>query len=98
MTSPYTRLAKEVPYCMGCRKPADGTIVLAHRSLNAGGLVAGKGKKTLDILGAFLCHECHIYGDGEGRKDFQWWELAVHRSITWAWEKERISRILVESC
>jgi hypothetical protein len=33
--SKYTELAKDVPLCMGCRNPNDGTIVLAHRNLNA---------------------------------------------------------------
>lgn len=71
---------------MGCRKVQDGTIVLAHRNLNAWGLRAGKGIKTHDILGAFLCSDCHRYGDQEGRPDVKFWELAVHRSLTWAWE------------
>lgn len=82
----YTELAKRSPVCMGCHKPADGTIVLAHRNLNAWGLMAGKATKTLSILGAFLCSECHNYGDGKGRKDQQFWEYAVHRTITWAWQ------------
>lgn len=75
---------------MGCRKPADGTIVLAHRNLNGWGLLFGKGIKTVDVLGAFLCRECHEYGDGEGRKDHHWWELAVHRSVTWAYDNGHI--------
>ena len=87
----YTDLAKEVPTCMGCRKEADGTIVLAHRNRNAWGIRFGKGIKTHDILGAFLCHECHQYGDGHGRNDFDWWELAVHRSLTWAYENGKIT-------
>ena len=89
--SKYTELAKDVPLCMGCRNPNDGTIVLAHRNLNAWGLKAGKAKKTLDILGAFLCSKCHAWGDGRGRGDTEWWEWAVHRSITWAWENGYIS-------
>jgi hypothetical protein len=36
------------------------------------------------VLGAFLCSRCHGYGDLNGQNDFNWWELAVHRSITWA--------------
>ena len=82
--SSYTALAKVVPSCMGCRKNSDGTIVLAHRNRNAWGLQSGKGIKTIDILGAFLCSECHIFGDGLGKTDYNWWELAVHRSLTWA--------------
>ena len=80
----YTELAKIVPCCMGCRIPNDGTVVLAHRNRNAWGLKAGRGIKTADVLGAFLCSRCHGYGDLNGQNDFNWWELAVHRSITWA--------------
>ena len=83
----YTDLAKIVPCCMGCRLPRDGTIVLAHRNLNAWGLKAGKGIKTVDVLGAFLCRSCHASGDSMRRRDFQFWELAVHRSITWAFDE-----------
>jgi hypothetical protein len=89
--SKYTDLAKKVPCCMGCRTPNDGTVVLAHRNLNGWGLRAGKGIKTLDILGAFLCRECHAQGDAMRRRDFQFWELAVHRSITWAYDNGYIT-------
>lgn len=84
--SKYTELAKIVPCCMGCRKPRDGTIVLAHRNLNAWGLHSGMSAKTIDLLGAFLCSVCHVRGDGLHRNDCFWWELAVHRSITWAFD------------
>lgn len=83
----YCEIAKRTEQCMGCKKPNDGTIVLAHRNLNCWGTLAGKSTKTLSLLGAFLCHECHAYGDGEGRTDTQWWEYAVHRTITWAWQQ-----------
>ena len=76
--------------CMGCRSPQDGTIVLAHRNRNAWGLKFGRGIKTHDILGAFLCASCHNYGDNRGRHDYDWWELAVHRSIAWAIENDKI--------
>lgn len=69
---------------MGCRREADGTIVLAHRNRNAWGLRFGRGIKTHDLLAALLCSDCHAYGDGEGRNDYNWWELAVHRTIAWA--------------
>ena len=86
----YRDLARQVPTCMGCRKPADGTIVLAHRNLNAWGLRAGRGIKTHDPLGAFLCFDCHTYGDGPGRKDSDFWELAVHRSLAWALDNNHL--------
>ena len=87
----YRALAKEVSCCMGCRLPADGTIVLAHRNLLGWGLHFGRGQKTIDLLGAILCRECHSYGDNEGRTDYHWWELAVHRSITWAFDNGKLT-------
>lgn len=87
----YTDLANEIPYCTGCRTPRDGTIVPAHRNRNGWGLQFGRGKKTIDLLCAFLCHACHTYGDGKGRRDYDWWELAVHRTITWAFENGYIT-------
>jgi hypothetical protein len=91
VASKYTDLAKDVPLCMGCRKRNDQTIVLAHRNRNAWGLRFGKGIKTIDLLGAFLCSECHHYGDNQGRTDYNWWELAVHRSIAWAVDNGHVS-------
>ncbi len=81
--SKISLLAKNAPKCCGCGRANDGTVVLAHRNLSAWGLRFGKGIKTIDLLGAHLCHDCHVYGDGKGRKDYQFWELAVHRTITW---------------
>ena len=86
----YQDLAKEVPVCMGCKELNDGTVVCAHRNRLGWGLDFGRGKKTICLCSAFLCHPCHVYGDGEGRKDYDWWELAVHRSLTWAWKNGHI--------
>lgn len=84
----YTDIAKQAPRCFGCGDPADGTIVLAHRNRNAWGLLFGRGSKGLSLLGAFLCFSCHAYGDSaEGRKDSDFWELAIARSQTWAWQQ-----------
>jgi hypothetical protein len=88
--SKYTALAKTVPNCMGCRKPNDGTIVACHRNRNAWGLRAGRGIKTIELLTAFMCSECHRYGDTDGCNDYNWWELAVHRTITWSLENGHI--------
>lgn len=64
----------------------DGTVVLAHRNRNAWGLLFGRGIKSLSMSGALLCDLCHAYGDGkDGRKDSDFWELAVQRTQTWAW-------------
>jgi len=83
----YTQLAKSVPICFACGRARDGTIVLAHRNRSGFGLKFGRGIKSLSICGAFICFDCHQYGDGDGRKDYDWWELASARSLTWAWER-----------
>lgn len=80
----YTDIAENAPTCMGCRKANDGTLVLAHRNLNGWGMLFGKAKKGITVAGAILCLECHIYGDGDGRRDNHWWEMAVQRTLTWA--------------
>lgn len=83
----YSELAKDAPWCFGCGSDNDGTVVLAHRNRSGWGLKFGKGIKSLQLSGAFLCHSCHQYGDGGGRTDHSWWELSTQRSQTWAWEQ-----------
>ena len=83
----YTDLARIAPRCMGCRQPAGGTLVLAHRNRNGWGMLFGRGTKALSLAGAILCDECHAYGDGQGRTDSDWWEMAVQRTLTWAWQE-----------
>ena len=80
----YTDIADNCPECMGCKKARDHTFVLCHRNLNGWGMLAGRGIKSVSIGGAILCQKCHIYGDGEGRKDYHWWEMSVQRTLTWA--------------
>ena len=82
----YGDLATLAPQCFGCRKAADGTIVLAHRNRNAWGLLFGRGIKGLSLSGALLCRDCHAYGDADGRNDVDFWELAVERTQVWAWK------------
>lgn len=50
-------LAKDVPYCLSCGKPNDGTIVAAHSNQLRDG--KGKGLKAHDHRIAYLCHSCH---------------------------------------
>ena len=84
----YTELAKLAPHCFGCRQvPQTGELVLAHRNRNGWGLLFGKGIKSLSLTGAILCQKCHLYGESDGRKDYDFWELAVHRTITWVWQE-----------
>ena len=83
----YTELAPLAPQCFGCKKAADGTLVLCHRNLNGWGLLSGTGIKSLSICGAILCYDCHLLADGRGRRDSHWWEMAVQRTMTWAWSR-----------
>jgi hypothetical protein len=85
-----TALARTAPQCLGCARDNDGTVVFAHRNLNGWGIKAGKGLKTAPFLGSWLCHDCHQYGDGEGRRDYQFWELATHRYITYLYENHNL--------
>ncbi len=41
----------------------------------------GRGIKAPDWLLADLCHECHIYADGDGRHDFEFRHRALIRTI-----------------
>lgn len=68
------RAAQEAP-CMHCGQR--GTVVLAHMPI-AGN--HGMGTKCDDWWGAYLCHECHTYADGHGRKDWAWRALMVYRT------------------
>lgn len=86
MASKYTKLAKDAPQCFGCGKSNDGTVVCAHRNRNAWGIRSGKGIKSVDTFSAFLCYECHQYGDGLGKSDCEWWELAIGRTLTYTYQ------------
>ena len=79
-----TDTAMLAPRCFGCKdSPGPGALCLAHRNRNAWGLTSGRGIKNLDPLGAILCQTCHTYADGEGKNDYDWWELAHLRTLTW---------------
>jgi len=88
----YTELAKIAPQCFGCREvPEEGSLVLAHRNRNGWGMMFGRGMKGLSLAGAILCPKCHAFGDGDGRNDYWWWEMATQRTLTWAWESGYIT-------
>ena len=78
------RQAPRHEFCVMCGKPDP---VLAHRNMPGD---FGTGLKGPDWWGAHLCHECHTYGDGKGRKDYQFWELAVYRTMKRLIEMELI--------
>jgi hypothetical protein len=54
------------------------TVVLAHRNMPGD---FGIGMKGPDWHGAHLCFDCHTYGDREGRKDHEFWEIACYRTM-----------------
>ena len=83
----YSDLRKIIPFCCGCKAPNNGDLYLAHRNRGGWGLLFGRGIKSLSVTGSFLCPECHLYGDGDGRRDADWWELATQRAETWAWRE-----------
>lgn len=87
----YTELAKYAPACFGCGDHNDGTVVCAHRSRGGWGLRFGRGIKSVDTFSAFLCQRCHNYGDGEGRRDSDWWELAIGRTLTWTFQYLKVN-------
>lgn len=79
--------AQFAPYCMGCGKHNDGTIVAAHR--NEG---KGMGIKSSDAAIAFLCSECHHeYDNGKSmtkqeRREFG--NKAVANTLIWMIENK----------
>lgn len=75
-------VARHVPYCMGCKKPNDGTIVGCHSNRQHDG--KGTGQKAHDLL-AYCCSECHAYIDGNGdkRERHCFFLQAVYNSIVW---------------
>ena len=84
----YSEIAKIVPFCAGCRASSDGTIRLAHRNLNTWGTLFGRSSKGLSLNAAFLCQDCDShYSEGDGRRDSEFWEMAIARSLTFAWRE-----------
>ena len=49
--------ARNIPYCMACKKSNDGTIIAAHSNSLTDG--KGTGIKASDSAIAYICHECH---------------------------------------
>lgn len=74
---PKLREAPRHEDCVMCDKP---DAVLCHRNIPKED-EWGKGLKIYDWWGAWLCFECHTYGDNDGRYDAEWWERAVFRTI-----------------
>lgn len=86
------KAAKDSPYCFGCMKHNDGTVVGAHSNQ----LCDGKGMaiKAHDYRIAFLCYICHVMVD-EGsmskQEKIDYWEAAHRRTIGYLFEAGIVS-------
>lgn len=84
--------AKDVPYCMSCFTPNDGTVVAAHSNQQRDG--KGTGIKAADYRIAFMCNQCHHEidnGSGLSRaKRLEIWEAAHRHSIGWLFDSGRV--------
>jgi hypothetical protein len=89
--------AREAPYCFGCLRNNDGSIVSAHSNQ----LRDGKGKsiKAHDFRIAFLCGVCHHAIDQgsklsrEERREM--WENAHRLTIGWLFTTGRLRPVRV---
>ena len=74
----YPKLRKSArgETCVMCDAD-DETIILAHCNMPGD---FGVGLKGPDWWAAYLCYECHIYADGHGRRDYEWWRAALYRT------------------
>ena len=79
--------------CVSCCAN-DGTIVWAHSNRYLHG--KGRGQKAHDLFGAYLCHNCHKWFDGDnthippsasGFNKFDWFILMWEHSMLIACEK-----------
>ncbi len=65
--------------CVICEE-SDGTVVSCHLPL-MGAAPAGTGQKCSDIISVHCCRKCHVYLDGEGRKDYHVRLMAICRTL-----------------
>ena len=89
--------AREAPYCFGCLRYNDGSIVSAHSNQ----LRDGKGKsiKAHDFRVAFICGGCH-YKIDQGSKltrveRVEFWEAAHRLTIGWLFTTGRLRPVRV---
>jgi hypothetical protein len=76
--------AEHSPYCFGCGKPNDGTIVAAHSNQGRDG--KGLGIKSHDFRVAYLCYTCHAEvdgGSGTQEEKVEKWEQAHRLTIAY---------------
>ena len=85
-------LAREVPECMGCHRPNDGTIVAAHSNQLRDG--KGMGNKAADYRVAFICSCCHSeldQGKAMSREEkVAFWERAHRNTVAWLFESGKV--------
>ena len=88
-------LAREVPFCFGCGRYNDGSVVAAHSNQQKDG--KGMGIKAHDYRIAFLGPCCHAEID-QGSKlskeqRIELWERAHRKSIGWLFESGHLAII-----
>lgn len=78
-------ILRDCPYCLGCGKHNDGTIVAAHSNQLRDG--KGRGIKSHDFRVAALCFTCHAeldQGTELNREErVAMWEEAHRNTIGW---------------
>lgn len=85
------RLAQDSPYCFGCGRHNDSTVVAAHSNQLRDG--KGRGLKAHDYRIAYLCYACHQFCDSgkESRAArLELWEEAHRKTIGWLFDNEHL--------
>lgn len=83
--------ARDCPRCMGCGRPNDGTVVMAHSNQSRD--AKGMGIKAHDFRIAALCMRCHSEVDQGSlpREDrIALWEDAHRKTIGWLFEAGKV--------
>lgn len=86
-------LAQEAPYCMYCKEPNHGQVVLCHSNSTQHG--KGMGIKAHDIP-CYLCNLCHDLADGRIGKHLTLPERnailyeGVYNSVLWLLQEGKL--------
>ena len=79
------RGAHDCPFCLGCGKPNDGTVVAAHS--NQARDAKGAGIKAHDFRVAYLCFTCHQFVDTSNKATIEereeLWETAHRLTVAY---------------
>ena len=85
-------LAKDAPFCFGCWRVNDGTVVMAHSNQSTD--AKGMSIKANDYRVAALCMSCHSdldQGSKMSRQErIEFWEDAHRATIGWLFETGKV--------